>query len=501
MARRTFLAASVSGIAGVVLASCTGPQPIPTPPPTTSGTATPSTTPTPTPPVDGVPQPTAMRRSRWGADPFARGSFSFDAAGAAPELREVLAEPVGERVFIAGEAIDADAPGTLQGARNSGLRVAASVAGIAEEGERVAVIGAGLAGLTAARELVDRGLEVVVLEARDRIGGRIDTVDAGGFDQPIELGAMFVSGAALQSQFAEADVALHPVAPPTAARTADGVALPIPSTGPDAIASAQSWAATQPDARIRDLSLATAIVESGTAASMSTTPDDSGVSPADWLAHSIASGVATVTGATANRVSALAALPGVRSAVDLAEVGAAPGGDLASGIAAALEPYAAELDIAVTSVVTRIVYDDRRVSLRLDSGESLNVDRVVVTVPLGVLKTDTLRFSPSLPLLHQRAIARLGVGVVDIVWLRFDSAFWRTDDAGPGTSVEVLTVVGETPTVAAWVDVGRPDDEPVLVGLIAATRAERLEALDDPEFEAAVLADLAPFAPGARATG
>ena len=58
----------------------------------------------------------------------------------------------------------------------------------------------------------------------------------------------------------------------------------------------------------------------------------------------------------------------------------------------------------------------------------------------------------------------------------------------------MLTVVGETSTVAAWVDVGRPDDEPVLVGVIAATQATRLEALDDPEFEAAVLADLAPYA-------
>ena len=212
-----------------------------------------------------------------------------------------------------------------------------------------------------------------------------------------------------------------------------GSPSPIPSTGPEAIAAAQAWASAQPDARSRDLSLATAIVESGTAASMSRTPDAAGISPADWLAHTIASGVATVTGATANRVSALAPLPGARSPVDLVEVGAAPEGHLATGIAAALEPYAAELDIAVMSVVTRIVYDDRRVSMRLDSGESLNVDRVVVTVPLGVLKTDTLRFSPSLPLLHQRAIARLGVGLVDTVWLRFDSAFWRTDDSGAGT--------------------------------------------------------------------
>ncbi|GAA1767555.1 flavin monoamine oxidase family protein [Agromyces humatus] len=498
MARRTFLAASLSGIAGVVLASCTAPQPVPTPPPTDTTTPTPS--PTPTASVDGVPQPTAMSRSRWGADPFARGSFTFDAAGAAPELREALAEPVADRVFFAGEACDPDAPGTLQGARNSGLRAATSIADVAEQGERVAVIGAGLAGLTAARELADGGFEVVVLEARDRIGGRIDTVEASGFDQPIELGAMFVRGGTLTMQLADASVALYPVAPPTVARTPDGLAVTIPSTGPEAIAAAQAWASAQPGVRTRDLSLATAIVESGTAASLSKTPDTTGVSPADWLAHTIASGVATVTGTTANRVSALAPLSG-RSAVDLIELGAAPQGDLARGIDAALEPYAAELDIAVTSVVTRIVYDERRVSLRLDSGESLNVDRVVVTVPLGVLKTDTLRFSPSLPLLHQRAIDRLGVGVVDTVWLRFDSAFWRTDVPGPGSSVDVLTVVGETPTVAAWVDVGRPDDEPVLVGLIAATQAQRLEALDDQQFEAAVLADLAPFAPAATAGG
>ena len=68
-----------------------------------------------------------------------------------------------------------------------------------------------------------------------------------------------------------------------------------------------------------------------------------------------------------------------------------------------LEALADRVDIAVSSVVTRMAYDDRRVSLRLDSGESVTVDRAIVTVPLGVLKSDTLRFSPALPL---RAPAR-----------------------------------------------------------------------------------------------
>jgi monoamine oxidase len=60
----------------------------------------------------------------------------------------------------------------------------------------VAVIGAGVAGLAAARELRRRGLKVIVLEARDRIGGRILTVRDPRLPLPVELGAEFVHGAA-----------------------------------------------------------------------------------------------------------------------------------------------------------------------------------------------------------------------------------------------------------------------------------------------------------------
>lgn len=58
----------------------------------------------------------------------------------------------------------------------------------------VIVIGAGAAGLACARELIDHGRSVVVLEARDRIGGRVYTVREPGAEQPIELGAEFIHG-------------------------------------------------------------------------------------------------------------------------------------------------------------------------------------------------------------------------------------------------------------------------------------------------------------------
>src|SRR5437016_5659530 len=53
---------------------------------------------------------------------------------------------------------------------------------------RVLVLGAGVAGLAAARTLVDRGLEVTVLEGRDRIGGRVWTRDG------VDLGAHWIHG-------------------------------------------------------------------------------------------------------------------------------------------------------------------------------------------------------------------------------------------------------------------------------------------------------------------
>jgi monoamine oxidase len=58
----------------------------------------------------------------------------------------------------------------------------------------VIVIGAGAAGLIAARELAKEGKKVCVLEARDRVGGRIHTEQLNGFTKPIELGAEFIHG-------------------------------------------------------------------------------------------------------------------------------------------------------------------------------------------------------------------------------------------------------------------------------------------------------------------
>ncbi|MFC3273561.1 FAD-dependent oxidoreductase [Agromyces mediolanus] len=476
MSRRALLAAGLAGAASLALASCTaGPKP----PPSGSPAPSPSLSPTPTPSAPaGIPLPSAMRRSAWAADPFARGAFGFQAVGTTPELREALAEPVADRVWFAGEACSVDAPGTLQGALSSGRLAARSLVERAEPGERVAVVGAGLAGLAAARVLQDEGFEVIVVEARTRIGGRIDSVEDAAFGRPVELGPLFVDDdEELTALLSASDVATEPFSSSTRTRAADGTVLEVPATGPDALARAHEWALAQDV----DRSLADALRASGA----SELPPE-GLA---WLQHSIRTGVEPLTGAGATLVSGRTDLAG------LAETSRR----LVTGrLADVTDRLADGLDVAAGSAVTRVTITDRRVGLRLDSGESVAADRAIVAVPLGVLQSDAFAFEPALPAAHQEAIDVLRTGALDLVWLRFEEAFWREPTPAEGKTAadaqagmpQLLTV--ETPShVAGWIDLG---GDPVLVGVIAASQARLLDRLDDQTFQNAVLVDLAPYA-------
>lgn len=74
-----------------------------------------------------IPQPNAYQITRWAKDPFSGGSYSFNAVDAGPKTRAILAEPLQQRLFFAGEATEPYFFGTAHGAYLSGLRAAAAV--------------------------------------------------------------------------------------------------------------------------------------------------------------------------------------------------------------------------------------------------------------------------------------------------------------------------------------------------------------------------------------
>ena len=466
--RRTFLLGAGSGLSLLVLAACTDGAPKPTP------TITPQ-------PLNDVPAPDTFLRSNWTADPYARGATSYLRAGALPQARESLRTPILDRVFFAGEAIS-DAPGTIRGAVQSGADVARSVYAIAGDSDRVAVIGAGAAGVEAARLLRAFGTDVVLIEARDRVGGRIDSRTTNS-EATIELGAWRLTDGpddGLIRSLERAGVASLPLAggsafsPQEDPTAADAPLLELPAddaqraSGAEAIAAAIEWAREQSV----DLAIAAAIDQSGLADTVARASDDSALVLQQLLVE-----LSVLTGADASELTSWYSTqqPGVAAVV--------PDGTLSALFESAL----ADVEPSLSTVVVAVFYDDDRVSLRLGTGESLSVDRVVITVPLGVLQAQAIEFDPPLPLVQRSALDQLAVGHVEVVALEFETPFWQTD------AVLWLREDDEE-LIRFWVNMQPITGQNVLLGLVGGDAAETISDLDDAAVLKAAQRSLEPFA-------
>jgi polyamine oxidase len=291
--------------------------------------------------------------------------------------------------------------------------------GAAEPVERVVVVGAGIAGLTVANALTHGGVECVVVEARNRIGGRLHTVDLAG--SPVDLGGSWIH---------------TPIGNPMRA-FAQHAGIPCRSANP-----LPELAGFDCGERRR---LAAAEVEASLSMQLEGFPQAMGrllaelgpdASAADGIDAFVA-GTGLAPGPARRARQALHALVEAESA-DLAECqslrwmwnemeyeghyfGDAPVG----GYRRLAEAMATGVDLRLGVEVAEVACSASGVRVRSVDGTSEEGSHVVVTVPLGVLKRDVLRFSPALPPDRLVAIERLGFGRYEKVALRFDEPFWR----------------------------------------------------------------------------
>lgn len=341
--------------------------------------------------------------------------------------------------------------------------------------ERVVVIGAGMAGLAAARQLADAGIDVTVLEARERIGGRMWTDTSLGV--PIDLGAAWIHGTEGNPLVGLADRA----GAATVETNFDDVVAFDGKGEIDAAAigaSAKAWAEA-----VREVAVL------GEDAG----PDDSVESAlrrvTDLDDPLVAWNVATEIGAE------YAADPDELSLAWFGSEGQFAGPDLI--LPQGYEPLARHLadglNIRSGTEVTRVTDDGSGV--RLDTSRGVvTADRVIVTVPLGVLKAGTITFDPPLGESKRAAIARLGFGVLDKVVLAFSEPFWPQ-------SPDVVGLVGAQQPLPILVNGLSFGAGPLLVGLRGGAAARSRESLSDQQSVDEVRAALdAPAPTGALVT-
>lgn len=330
---------------------------------------------------------------------------------------------------------------------------------------RIVVVGAGIAGLGAARDLAAMGHQVTVVEARDRIGGRIHTSHLWP-DLPLDLGASWIHGVRgnpltvladevgagrVQTSY-EAAVLLGPMGQPI---------------DPDLSGAASILDMAWRGAEDLDRETSVQDVVKATAAWQKANADQRRL--VEYLVNAT---LEQEYGGSAGRLSALHGTSGK----------VFPGEDVLfpKGFGALCTGLARGLDIRLNQAVTRLA--PGRVTLA--DGQGLMADQIVLTVPLGILRAGSIRFDRPLDPSRQRAIEGLEMGLLNKLWLRFDRVVWPDE-------VDWIEWLGPKPGHwAEWLSLAPSVGVPVLLGFNAADQAAEIEALSDAETVAAATAAL-----------
>jgi monoamine oxidase len=307
----------------------------------------------------------------------------------------------------------------------------------------VVVVGAGAAGLAAARRLRESDVDVLVLEGRDRVGGRAYTVFGHDGTTPIELGAEFIHGAAevtFELMRETGEPAMDDVGSVLEFR--DGRLLPSGDIWEHAARIVHRFDENAPDQTVDEF--------------LRNLPPDF-ASPRE---------IENIRRLIEGFDAALTSDAGMRG---IAAEWRATAGDEQhrplNGYAPLMQHLARMLAgrIVLDTSVEHIEWRPEDVTVRcVRFGEPLEVRarRLILTVPVGVLHEKRIRFDPALGEEKQRAIDAIAMGPVIKVALQFRTSFWEHIAGGRYSDVAFFQST-ESPFHGIWTRL--PERVPVLM--------------------------------------
>jgi monoamine oxidase len=329
------------------------------------------------------------------------------------------------------------------------------------DGKSVLVVGAGMAGLAAARRLADAGWPVRLIEARDRFGGRVHTNRDWGV--PIEMGASWIHGTTdnpLVDLAQRAHVQLVPTDYHGWAKLAVDPQLEPLDYNPKTWRKFVEAACDQVDSG-----------SLGAAVNVAATSEELSNSDRAQLAFYITTEIENEYAANADQLSA--------TTFDKGDYASGEQDAVTSGYDALPQLLANGLEIVLNTPVTAIARRDRSVVVQAGN-RSFEGPAAIVTVPLGVLKSGAITFDPPLPVGHARAVNALGFGVLSKSYFRFGRRTWNVENAfyqflggQPGLWSQWFTL----PSVAG----------PVVLAFNAGERGRSVESSDPKDLMASAL--------------